>query len=259
MHKRSDLCYGESFIPAHRLDFYLPDQPEFKTLVWFHGGGMEKGTRNVGPLADYCANHGVAFASADYRLYPSARYPDFVADAARAVAYVKNVIAEYGTSQSLFIGGSSAGAYLSMMLMLDARWLSPYHIAPEEIAGYIHNAGQPTTHYNVLRERGLDPRRVLVDEAAPLYHVGTRDASLLPPMQVILSDHDMPGRLEQNELLLTTLKRFGYPESRCFVSIMPGTTHCSYDRTLDERGESILGAIVCAFIKNISESKTAAK
>lgn len=253
MRQITDICYGEA--PLQKLDLYLPPQPEFKTLLWFHGGGLENGTKDTGPLAPYCAAHGVAFASADYRLYPFARYPDFILDAARAAAYVKNHISDYGRSQGLFIGGSSAGAYLSMMLMLDARWLAPYHMTPEEIAGFIHNAGQPTTHYNVLRERGLDPRRVMADEAAPVYHVGLRDASLLPPMQVILSDHDMPGRLEQNQLLIAAMKRFGYPEKRLSLTIMRGTTHCSYDRLPDADGSSALGALVCGFMERAAEMK----
>ena len=55
-----------------------------------------------------------------------------------------------------------------MMLMLDAHWLARLDMSPADAAGFIFNAGQPTTHYNVLRERGMDPKRVVVDEAAPL-------------------------------------------------------------------------------------------
>ena len=39
------------------------------------------------------------------------------------------------------------------------------------ISGYISDSAQMTTHFNVLRERGLDTRLERIDEAAPLFYL----------------------------------------------------------------------------------------
>ena len=53
---------------------------------------------------------------------------------------------------------------------------------------YFNDAGQPTTHFNVLNEAGLDKRRVIVDEKAPLFYVGL--TNVYPPMQFLLAKQD---------------------------------------------------------------------
>ena len=57
------------------------------------------------------------------------------------------------------------------------------------------DAGQPTAHFNVLKYADVDPRRIIVDETAPLYYVGLE--SEYPPMRFVVSDNDMTNRYEQ--------------------------------------------------------------
>ena len=127
-----------------------------------------------------------------------------------------------------------------MMLCFDNKYLAPYKIPDDVIKGYIHDAGQPTTHFNVLRERGADPRRLIVDEAAPLFHIGK--APGYPPMMFIVSDNDMKNRYEQTQLVLSTLKHFEYDESKIYYQLMHGD-HCHYSQT------EAFGKIVCDFVK----------
>ena len=126
-----------------------------------------------------------------------------------------------------------------MMLCFDKKWLAPYKISPDSITGYIHDAGQPTAHFNVLRERGIDSRRVIIDETAPLYYIGT--AEKLSPMLFIVSDNDMQNRYEQTMLTLSTLKHFGHKEKTA-LKLMNGK-HCAYVKT------EIFGEIIFDFIK----------
>ena len=72
----------------------------------------------------------------------------------------------------ILVGGSSAGGYISMMLCFDNKYLKKHGINPSDITGYIHDSGQPTSHFTVLNHSGTDPRRVIVEERAPLYFVG---------------------------------------------------------------------------------------
>ncbi len=52
------------------------------------------------------------------------------------------------------------------MLCFDDRWLEKQSLKPSDIRGFVHAAGQPTCHFKILRERGLDKRRVIIDETA---------------------------------------------------------------------------------------------
>ena len=178
-------------------------------------------------------------------MYPSAAYPDFLRDGAAAAAWVRAHIKAYGGSGRVYIGGSSAGGYMSMMLCFDDRYLAAYGLQPTDFAGYIHDAGQPTAHFNVLRERGLDTRRVIVDESAPLYYVGL--AERYAPMMFVISEQDMECRHEQTELIRAALRHFGYDQSRVAYRLLPGT-HSSYVFRQDESG-NVFGQVAVEFIR----------
>lgn len=249
----TNIFYTPEKHPAQTLDLYLPEGGgSFPAFVFFHGGGLVKGDKagnTVTVLSEYLTSHGVALISANYRLYPHAHYPDFICDAAAAVAWAIKHMPEYGASGKLFVGGSSAGGYLSMMLCFDKKYLGLYNIAPTSLAGFIHDAGQPTAHFNVLKERGIDTRRVIVDESAPLYHIGVDPE--YPPMLFIVSDGDMKNRLEQTQLAISTLKHFEYDESKYKYRLMHGK-HTAYTSQLDENGESVYGKMIFEFMGNIS-------
>jgi len=233
------------------LDLCIPDAEEFDLFVYLHGGGLEGGSKDNGPsalLSQYLSTHGVGAACLSYRKYPNAKYPDFLEDAAAGVHWLSNHIREYGKCRRIFVGGSSAGGYLSMMLCFDPRWYDACGEFPVPIAGYVHDAGQPTCHFNVLRERGIDTRRVIVDDSAPLYHIGTLPE--YPPMLFLVSDNDMENRYEQIQLVLSTLKHFRYDESKIFYRLMHGK-HCEANKTLDENGDGVLAKIVAEFISQV--------
>ena len=206
-----------------------------------HGGGITAGDKSSAKaVGEYVANHGIAFVSVNYRLYPDAKYPDFICDSAEAVAWVYENVGQYGKCEGIYIGGSSAGGYISMMLCFDDKYLAEYNLPKDVIKGYIHDAGQPTTHFNVLAERGIDSRRVIVDEAAPLFHIGKAES--YPPMIFIVSDNDMKNRFEQTQLTISTLKHFGYDESKIYYRLMHGN-HCHYS------SKEQFGEIICEFIE----------
>ena len=216
------------------LDLYLPECEEFSVFVYFHGGGLEVGDKEDAQVfAKKFTDQNIALVSANYRMYPTAVYPEFIRDAAAAVSWVKNHIEDYGNCEKIYVGGSSAGGYLSMMLCFDKKYLAPYKIEPADLAGFIHDAGQPTVHFKILRERGIDTRRVIIDESAPIWHVGT--AETYPPMLFIVSDEDMENRYEQTVLMLSTLKHFGYDQSKIKDQLMHGTQcHYTYEGEEDK-------------------------
>lgn len=240
MREWRDILYARQNPLKQAINIFAPDEgkPVVGAVIWFHGGGIESGRRVdneflVCPLVE----RGIAVALCSYRLMPEDQYPSFLEDAALASAAAHRRFREMGHFP-IIIGGSSAGAYLTMMLCFDRRWLALGHLTPEDFDGYLFDAGQPTTHFNVLKYRGEDERLVIIDDTAPLYHV--RDARPMKPVTILVADNDMPSRRTQNILLVETMKRFGYPEELIEMETMAGCTHCSYDGSRDADGHYIL-------------------
>ena len=214
-----------------RLDIHTPpkEREALCTYLYFHGGGLTAGTRDepeILALAEAFTARGIVLISAEYRVYPQAGFPDFIRDAARAAAWVIANRIRYALPAKVFVGGSSAGGYLSMMLCFAREYLAEVELTPEDFAGYVLDAGQPTAHFEVMARRGDEPRRVMVDETAPLFFV--RDASPHRPLLLICAERDIPGRVEQNRLLLRTLEVFGADPAQLQLYIMPGCEHVSY-------------------------------
>lgn len=247
-----NIRYKDSGYSTHQLDLYLPDGKCEALLLYFHGGGFIEGSRK-----DVTASHpfvrdmieaGIGVASAEYSMYPDARFPDFIEDGAAAVKFAKEKLKEYSDYGKLIVGGTSAGGYLTQMLCFDKKYLEAVGVSSDDITAYVHDAGQPTVHFNVLRERGFDHRRVMINDAAPLYHVGL--AKSYPPMQLIVSDNDIENRLEQTELLVGTLRHFGYDMSKVRLDKTSGT-HVWYVNAIDDDGKSEFAKLVIPFIKSV--------
>ena len=244
--RKENIFYTDPCDERRMLSLYMPESNRFPLFIFIHGGGLEDGDKtDIDVAAKYLIRKGIAVASVNYRMYPEAKYPEFIEDCAEAVSWICNNIGNYGECSRIFIGGSSAGAYISMMLCFNKSYLSKYRLDPDDFAGFLHDAGQPTCHFNVLRERGLDTRRVIVDESAPLYYVGTGDK--YPPMRFIVSDNDIECRYEQTKLVTAVLKQFG--ADRVEIEERHGR-HCEYIESIDEDSESVYGKMIYDFMKD---------
>ena len=244
MKRIENIVYG-NLDSANKLNLYLPDDATSSAFVYFHGGGLEHGDKKSADVfAPYLTSRGIAVVSANYRMYPNAAYPDFICDAAEAVAWANRYMKEEIGCDKLYVGGSSAGGYLSMMLCFDKRYLESVGLDNSKVAGYFHDAGQPTAHFKVLKYVNIDSRRVIVDETAPLYYVGLEKK--YPRMRFVVSDNDMKSRYEQTMLMLSTLSHFGYQN---FDHIVMHGKHCEYCNKLDNGGESVFAQMIFDFIK----------
>lgn len=245
--KIENINYAGTDCEQQTLDIYLPDTDIFPVYIFFHGGGLESGSKSDYSFFENLQKQGIATVSANYRLYPNVKYPEFLEDSAMAVSWTFDNISKFGNASAYFIGGISAGGYISYMLCFDKKYLGKYGINPDKTAGYIFDAGQPTTHYNVLRERGIDTRRIIVDSSAPLYHI-TQERNY-PPMLIFSAEHDMPNRYEQTLLLMSAMKTFGYDTQKIKFKYIKNSTHCQYvDKTNIIDGKSYAD-ILCEFIK----------
>lgn len=192
-----------------KLDMYLPKNESFDIIIHFHGGGLNSGTKDDDAhieMAKTVASAGIGFVSVNYRLYPEAKYPDFFVDGANAIKYVIDYLDANNINGKVHISGQSAGAYLSMMLCFNNAYLESVGLSVTDIDGWIIEAGQPTTHFNVLGEKGEDTQLQRVDEAAPLYYVNNE--TKFNDMLLITYTNDIALRLEQNTLLYKTILNY---------------------------------------------------
>ncbi len=192
------------------LDIYCPkDTRNFPTIVWFHGGGLTGGTKD---LPQGLSRKGVCIVSVSYRLYPVVKCPKYIEDAAAAVAWVFNNIEKYGgDTRLIFVCGHSAGAYLTSMVGLDRKWLAVHNIDANKIAGLFPLSGNGITHQAIRDEKGLSNLVPYVDEYAPLFHVRP-DA---PPLILMTGDREMEyiGRYEENAYMIRMMKLVGHKET----------------------------------------------
>jgi acetyl esterase/lipase len=188
------------------LDVYYPENTKnFLTVVWFHGGGLTGGEKHI-PAE--LKEQGFAVVAVNYRLHPQVACPAYIEDAAAAVAWVFNHIAEYGGNpDAIVLSGHSAGAYLSGMLGLDRRWLQAHRIDANRIAGLFLLSAQTITHQAIRKEKDIPNMQPVVDEYALLYHVRPDT----PPIYLMTGDRDleMLGRYEENAYLWRMLKLIG--------------------------------------------------
>ena len=194
-----------------RMDVYYPlDKKNFSTVVWFHGGGLTGGSKEI---PEQLKEKGLCIIGVNYRLSPKVKSPEFIKDAAAAVAWTFQHIAEYGGDvKSIFVAGHSAGGYLTAMIGLDKQWLAAYGVDANRIAGLIPLSPQTITHFTIRKERGIAETTPVVDEFAPLNHVRP-DA---PPLLLITGDREMEmlGRYEENAYLMRMMKIAGHKETR---------------------------------------------
>lgn len=234
------------------LDLYLPGEgSEFPTLVWFHGGGLTAGAADAEftrKNARAFADKGVAVAVVEYRLSPKVTYPAYIEDAAAGVAWVFSHIAEHGgVPEKIFVGGHSAGAYLSAMVGMDPRYLAKHGIGLEQLAGLVLLSGQMTTHFTVRAERGIGKNTIISDEAAPLFH----SRAEAPPMIVLWADKDMATRAEENALFVAVQKTAG--NARVIGRQIAGRDHGSIAKKMSEPGDETAAAIL-EFIQHPPEA-----
>ena len=159
-----------------KLDLYFPEGEEgFPTLVWFHGGGLETGSKSL-----------------------------------QDGLYIFRHIGEYGGDTSrIYVGGHSAGGYLTLMLVLCPEYMDRFGADAGLIRKAYPVSGQTFTHFTIKKERGMPMDLPFIDEYAPVNNVRQDGA----PLMLITGDREleMLCRYEENECLLAILKHFRHP------------------------------------------------
>ncbi len=128
------------------MDVYKPHMAigaKVPVVVFFYGGAWQRGNRaQYQFVGQQLADNGVLAIIADYRTYPTATFPSFMDDAARAVRRAHDDAAGWGGDpKRLFIAGHSAGAQIAALLATDPRYLHAHGMQPDQLAGVIGLSG----------------------------------------------------------------------------------------------------------------------
>jgi acetyl esterase/lipase len=200
----------------NKLDIYIPrGKKEFPVIFFVHGGAWYHGNKNqfgiYSALALSWARHGIGTVSVNYRLSPGVKHPEHVKDVARAFAWTRKNIHNYGGDpHDIFVCGHSAGGHLVSLLATDERYLHAEGLSLKDIRGAIPISGVYRIH-DVQLNAGIPQARAKGSSSASGRSVAPpfssvfgndmetrRDASPLvhvkpgvPPFLVLYADHDL--------------------------------------------------------------------
>jgi acetyl esterase/lipase len=131
----------------HHLDLYLPQgKRDFPIVLLVHGGAWMVGDNRCCGLyscvGEFLAGQGIGAVLPNYRLSPGVHHPEHVKDVARAFAWVKHHIADFGgRPDQIFLVGHSAGAHLAALLATDDTYLRAEGLSTADIKGVIASSG----------------------------------------------------------------------------------------------------------------------
>ena len=247
MRKITDVQYSN--YEETLVDFYLPDTDNFTTVVNFHGGGLDHGSKTAATLEEMAkafTKAGYALASVEYRKYPNAKYPDFLVDCAKATAFSKQYVKQFGGNGDIIIAGQSAGAWISLMLCFNTEFLANEGIDTKEIKGWFIDSAQTTSHFNVLvQETGVNKLTQRIDQYSPMYYLD--ENTQFSKMMLVLYDQDMVCRYEQNMLFYKAVLAFN-PEAKIDYRLVSGK-HCSAAKQRKEDGQSLYEEIFFEWVE----------
>jgi acetyl esterase/lipase len=140
-----DVPYTEGGRRA-KLDIYLPAEGAVEkapVLLQIHGGAWmisHKGQQGL-LLMNQMAARGWVCVAANYRLAPKYRWPTQIVDVKRAIAWVRENIAEYGGDPDyIILTGGSAGGHLSALATVtpsDSAWQPGFEDADTSVSGCV--------------------------------------------------------------------------------------------------------------------------
>ena len=254
-----DIAYTEAGRRG-MLDLYLPrETPErAPVLIQVHGGAWIYGRKDQQgqPLMTHLAAKGWVCVAINYRLAPRDPWPAHIVDVKRAIAWVKEHIAEHGGDPDyVTITGGSAGGHLAALAALtpgDAAYQPGFEDADTSVRAavpfygvYDFAGASGLRSAESMRDTFLAPRVVqtpwseapdLYEAASPLLRV-TPDA---PDFFVIHGTHDSLVGVDQARLFVEQLRRVS--RRSVVYAELPGAQH-AFDVFHSIRGAHVVRAV----------------
>ena len=232
-HGRRGLCDV-----YRQRDTDLRDAP---VLLQVHGGAWSTGSKDGQgiPLMLHMAARGWVCVAINYRLSPRDPFPAHIVDVKRAIAWVREHVADYGGNPGFVaLTGGSAGGHLTALAALtpdDPEYQPGFEEADTTVQaavpfyGVYDLAGSIGTRRALqMRDRFLGPRVLFGDpredlepfeKASPILRV-RREA---PPMLVVHGSRDSLVEVEQARQFVNRLRAVS--EQPVAYAELPGTQH----------------------------------
>lgn len=225
-----DIEYANVNGQSLKLDLYIPTEvKQPKLVVWIHGGGWIKGSKNNPPL-QWLTEQGHALASISYRFTDKAIFPAQIYDCKGAVRWLRANEEKYGYStEKVAVAGASAGGMLAALMGTSAE--------VEELEGNVggnlnessrvhavvdyfgatdfalrsqtqpHRANEPGTVVYKLFGGGANEKVELAKLASAVSFVTADDA----PMLVIHGEQDKVVLPDQSEKIADVYRKANLP------------------------------------------------
>ena len=253
---RHEVTYGSG--PRQRADVYRPLGADGRPMsgpapvvVFIHGGSWESGTKGLYRwMGQGLAAQGYVAVLPNYGLMPATRFPDFVHDAARAVAYARAHAAEWGGDTTrVFVMGHSAGAQIAALLAYDGRYLDATGLSPAMLSGFIGLSGP----YDFVLDSKLLRRTF---GGSPEYEAASQPVRYVtasaPRTLLVMGRDDRTVRPRNTHRLAARLAEVGAPFDTLWVPGDHGVTVGAFARPY--RGDSEVVRAVNAFIRAASRT-----
>ena len=236
-----DVTYGTGGgrpLKMHLLRAKTPAGEPMPVIVWIHGGGWQKGTRDGGlPKLVAFAGKGYFCASIEYRLSGEATFPAQIEDCKCAIRFLRAKAKEYNLDPDrIGVWGSSAGGHLVALLGTSGNvkelegnggWPEVSSkvqavcdfCGPTDLVEFVANSKKKADSA-IAKLLGGPPaeNKTKADLANPITHV-TKDA---PPFLVVHGDKDTTVPMRQSELLRDALQKgLGSPFDERLYNILP--------------------------------------
>lgn len=206
--KHANVPYADG--ERKKLDVYRPEDTSggpAPVVMFIYGGAWRAGDKfEYEFVGRALAANGFVVVIPDYRLYPEAKYPDFIEDNAQAMKWVEDNIAGYGgDNKRFFLAGHSAGAYNALMLSLDGSFRAEYKITMpiRAVAGISGPYNFYPFEYGEVKETFGDAPN---PEGTQPVNLVTSDA---PPMLLVTGTNDPIVRRQNTEAMAEKLRAQG--------------------------------------------------
>jgi acetyl esterase/lipase len=261
---RADVTFATVDGHALKLDLYMPRAANPPLLVWVHGGGWSRGSKE-GVDAIALVREGYAIASIDYRLSPVAKFPAQVHDIKAAVRFLRGKARDYGYDATrIGIMGSSAGAHLAALAGVTngmaeyegrvgadlgqssaVRVIVSYYGA-SNLTSILRQStpfgvGVRTPALELLLGGGPEAKPELARMASPVFQVDARD----PPLLLLHGDQDPQMPINQSHELHAAYKENGLPVA---FEVVHGAVHGG-DMFYDAKRTAIVKAFLDRHLK----------
>ncbi|NQX87274.1 MAG: alpha/beta hydrolase [Halioglobus sp.] len=219
------IAYGEAG-KRNLLDIYHPRERReggFPVLLQVHGGAWIIGEKEQQgkPLMYHMAERGWLCVAINYRLSPRSAFPAHIIDVKKAIAWIRQHIAEYGGNPDFVaITGGSAGGHLSSLAALTPNckdWQPGFESVDTTLQAAIpfygvydfldrHDVRPEMSMGDLLGgrviQRSFDEAPELWEAGSPLSHV----SAAAPPMFVIQGTHDSLVWVEEARIFVNALR-----------------------------------------------------